>query len=102
MSRIEYHWVDYYAEADWNLRNDFKHPKSFDHRADGDGLVIDLQWQYQLTEHWSFGLQGHYLDWETNHGDDRLFLANGDVLPTQLNQVTWRSVAVNAGLVFLF
>jgi hypothetical protein len=102
MSRVEYHWFDYYAEADWNLRNDFKHPKSFDHRADGDGLVIDLQWQYRLTEHWSFGLQGHYLDWQTDHGDDRLFLANGEVLPTRLNQVTWRSVAMNAGIVYLF
>jgi len=24
--RIEYHWADYLANADWNLRTDFAHP----------------------------------------------------------------------------
>ncbi len=30
-AEIEYHWANYYAKADWNLRSDFAHPKSFEH-----------------------------------------------------------------------
>lgn len=101
-SRIEYHTFDYYAEADWNLRSDFQHPKSFDHRADGDGMVLDLEWIYRITEHISFSVLGHYLEWRTGHGVDRLFLANGDELPTRLNNVTWESMSLSVGLVYNF
>jgi len=101
-SRVEYHSFDYYAEADWNLRSDFQHPKSFDHRANGNGIVLDLEWVYQISEHFSLSVLGHYLEWKTDHGVDRLFLANGDVLPTRLNKVTWESMALNVGLVYNF
>ena len=37
---LEGHSVDYDAEADWNLRTDFAHPKSFEHDAEGDGIIV--------------------------------------------------------------
>ena len=45
----EYHWADYYAEADWNLRDDFMHPKSFEHEADGTGMVVNLGVRLRLN-----------------------------------------------------
>lgn len=39
---VEYHIADYYAEANWNLRTDFQHPKSFEHWANGKGYVTSF------------------------------------------------------------
>ncbi len=99
---LAYHRVAYAAEANWNLRTDFQHPKSFDHRADGTGLVLDLEWDYPIADGWSFGVQGQYQRWRTDPGVDRLFLANGMILPTRLNRVTWRSAALNLSLRYRF
>lgn len=43
---FEYYWADYEGEADWNLRDDFAHPVSFRHDADGTGTVISICLKY--------------------------------------------------------
>lgn len=99
---FEYHWPDYEAEADWNLRSDLAHPKSFEHEADGEGIVLSVDAVFDLDERWSLNLSGDYQDWETDSGDDRTFFADGSVGVTRLNEVNWESYAVMLGVIYNF
>ncbi len=99
---VEAHWADYYAEADWNLIPSFQHPKSFEHEADGTGIVIAADWILGLTQQWdlSFGL--NYMKWSTKAGTDRLFYANGTTVESRLNEVNWDSTAFLMGITYRF
>lgn len=94
---IELHGADYSAEADWNLRDDFAHPVSFRHDADGYGFVASVAAAYSVGDRWSFTLGVDYEDWSTGHGIDRVFLADGTQVATRLNGVDWESSAVTMG-----
>ena len=99
---FEYHWVEYYAEADWNLRDDFVHPVSFEHEANGTGIVWDVQGQYWLNEKWSWIFNGNLQNWETESGSDRTFFTDGSVGLSRLNQVNWDSYALTTGVQYRF
>lgn len=96
---LQYHWAEYYGVADWNLRSDFAHPKSFEHEADGEGMVIAFAF-YRLLEpgRWTGNVTFDYQRWKTDPGVDRLFFANGAIGTTRLNEVTWKSWSVSLGL----
>lgn len=98
----EYHWAVYKAEADWNLRSDFAHPTSFTHRANGEGVVLSAAADLALGERWGAELTYDYADWQTGHGTDRVFFADGAVGVTRLNEVNWRSQAVMLGVTYRF
>lgn len=100
--RFEYHWADYYAEADWNLRSDFAHPKSYEHETDGDGYVITAGLGYQLDEFWTAMVAVDYSKYQTDHGVDRTFYSDGTTAETRLNVVDWDSLSINAGLRYQF
>ena len=102
MFRFEYHWADYLAEANWNLRDDFAHPKSFEHIADGTGVVFTFQGAYDINDHWSISLTGDIQDWETDPGIDRTFFSDGTVIDTRLNVVEWNSFDVMFGTTYRF
>jgi len=95
-----YHNVNYQAEADWNLRSDFAHPKSFEQRADGNGVTLSLSGRSPLGHSkkwfWAFGLD--YGRWQTNAGLDYTYFADGSTALTRLNKVRWESSAINLGL----
>ncbi len=97
---FEYHWADYYAEANWNLRTDFAHPKSFEHVADGNGIVIALDWNVALAENILLSAGIEYRNWSTDHGIDRTFFASGATSETRLNEVNWKSTAFTGAIVF--
>ena len=99
---IEYHWADYSAEADWNLRDDFKHSKSFEHKADGDGWVAGIGLNYALNKQLSVGLSGDYLSWKTDPGISRFYLANGAIVETRLNEVNWESTSLSVNFDWVF
>ena len=90
----EYHWADYYAEADWNLRDDFMHPKSFEHEANGTGIVSNLGVRLRLNSRWSVALGYETEEWSTEEGVDRVFLTDGTIVTTRLNEVNWHSDVV--------
>ena len=94
----EYHWVDYHAEADWNLRDDFQHPKSFEHDADGNGWIIRTGFNFALQRHVALNFNFHYQNWSTADGTDKVFYADGTTAKTRLNEVNWTSYAVGLGL----
>lgn len=100
--RFEYHMADYYGSANWNLRDDFQHPKSFEHIADGRGLVLNLGAAYQLNDHWNLNFNADLQDWQAWEGLDRTFFSDGSVIDTQLNQIKWNSTALMFGASCLY
>ena len=99
---FEYHVIDYYAEADWNLRDDFEHPVSFEHVADGDGFVASINADYKLSNNWSFGGAFDYQDFQTEPGVDRTFMTDGTEPETRLNEVVWSSYALLMSIKYAF
>ncbi|MBI4352516.1 MAG: hypothetical protein HY593_01190, partial [Candidatus Omnitrophica bacterium] len=95
---FEYHWAKYEAEADWNLRGgNLAHPKSFEHSADAEGVVVRAGWAYALNKRWSTRLTLGVQDWETRSGTETTFFGNGTTGNTRLNKVEWDSFEVMAG-----
>jgi hypothetical protein len=99
---FEYHWADYDAEANWNLRTDFAHPKSFEHDADGNGFVVSADWNVFFTKNWALNVNANYQDWDTDSGVERTFFADGTTFDTRLNDVDWDSFAIMLGLTYRF
>ncbi len=100
--RFEYHISDFTADANWNLRSDLGHPKSFEHTADGSGYVIKAGLGYELSPNWNLKLGFDYYNYETDPGVIRFILADGSEAKQRLNVVYWDSFSFNAGLVCLF
>ncbi|WP_419661949.1 uncharacterized protein Dvar_23880 [Desulfosarcina variabilis str. Montpellier] len=98
----EYHWVDYSAEADWNLRSDLQHPVSFSHDADGKGVMLGTMLQFHTHRHWGIRFGMHMVDMTTDAGLDRVFHADGSVSETRLNEVNWQSFTFDVGLSYQF
>ena len=96
---IEYHfYAEYYARANWNLRSDFAHPLSFEHEADGSGVILKGGYKYFLNVRWSLDFNGKYQKWETDPGTDRVFFSDGTMSETPLNEVNWESYALTFGV----
>jgi len=94
--RLEAHRVRYSAQANWNLRSDFAHPVSFEHRADGWGQVLELGWQEVLSRaYWTWGVSIVAQSWRTDPGIDRIFFSDGSVGVARLNEVNWSSSSIN-------
>jgi hypothetical protein len=94
----EYHRVDYDAEANWNLRTDFNHPVSFIHQADGEGWAAGAAIHLALKNRWGIHVGMNLKEMTAGSGLDRTFYADGTVVETRLQDVRWRSVALEAGL----
>jgi hypothetical protein len=94
----EFHWADFHAEADWNLREDFRHPKSFSHDADDEGIRAGGSLDYALTPQLSLGIRGDYQNWNADDGKDKTFFADGAAAITRLNEVRWEAFSASVGL----
>lgn len=99
---FEHHWADYQATADWNLRTDFQHPKSFEHEADGQGDKWTVGLKSRLGRLSTFGIFYEEQRWNTQNGIDRVFLINGQTVATRLNNVDWRSRGLRFEFVIRF
>lgn len=98
----EYHIVELFAEADWNLRSNLAHPVSFEHEAHGNGLVFTLKSIYELSQQWSLVFSGNVQSWQTGDGVDTTYYADGTRGGTRVNEVNWSSYALMFGLRYLF
>jgi hypothetical protein len=106
---FEYHLADYHATADWNLRDDFEHPTSFEHIADGYGYIAGAGIEYAIDRQWSFVLDLDYQRWKAEDGIDRTYiqavyadLYGCSVCDTRLNEVNWDSASAMMGLKYGF
>jgi len=100
--RLEFTLSDFYAEANWNLRSDFAHPKSFAHWASGIGNNIEFRYQYNVSSSFTLWASYRLEDWTTNEGDDVVYFSDGTKAGTQLNEVVWKSTATSAGVSLKF
>ena len=105
--RLELHRPNYSATADWNLRDDFRHPVSFEHKAIGLGGVLELGWQELPSQRdWQWGVDLMIQRWHTGAGTDTTYLnTNYDpscdpycTATTRLNEVNWSSSSLNITL----
>jgi hypothetical protein len=103
LGTLEYHWGNYRADADWNLRNDFAHPVSFRHEADNaSGIVVTFAGRYLFARNWALELTLGYQQWKAKNGIDLTFFADGATGATKLNEVNWESHAATAGVSYIF
>ncbi len=98
--RSEYHFADYNAEADWNLRTDFQHPKSFEHLANGTGLIASINYALKIAPNLSMQIAYTSERWKTKTGIDRVFFSNGTQASTRLNAAHWESNSMSIGLYY--
>lgn len=98
----EYHWFDYRAAGNWNLRQDLDHPKSFEHRTDGTGSCLAAGISIFFNPNWALNLNYNYLSWKTDEGTNRVNFADGTHAKTQLNEVRWKSYALGLAVVYRF
>lgn len=98
----EYHWVDYDAEANWNLRTDFAHALSFSHEAEGNGLVAGATLLFETKNRWAINVGMNVKEMTTDAGLDRIYFANGTTADTLLNEVQWRSFTFETGVSYQF
>jgi hypothetical protein len=97
--RLEHHWADYSAEANWNLRTDLEHPRSFEQEANGTGTVVSLGFlTVPKSSRWSIRVGLDYQRWTTDPGVNQVNFTNGTIITTRLNNVEWKSWALSLGL----
>jgi hypothetical protein len=98
----EYHLVEYFAEANWNLRPNLAKPVSFDHEAKGYGFVLAAKSAYEINQHWALLFSGQFQSFRTEDGVDTVYFVNGSRGGTRLNEVNWDSYALMFGLRYHF
>lgn len=94
----EYHWADYSARANWNLRPEFSHPVSFVHTAKGRGILFSAEATYPVSQEWRVSLSMTLQRWKTGAGIDKTFFSDGSAGYYPLNEVNWRSAAIDLGV----
>lgn len=105
-ARLERHWARYSAQANWNLREEFAHPVSFEHKADGRGWVLELGWREPPSVyHWVWGVTLSLQRWHTGSGVDRTYFVDPDppcngncYVEGRLNEANWSSSSLSLTL----
>jgi hypothetical protein len=100
---LKWHWdASFKAEADWNLRSDFEHPKSFTQTANGQGVSVDAEWLIRITPQCALNLSANYQKWDTDPGRQRYYFTGGSTAVTRLNEVEWESSSYMIGITYQF
>jgi hypothetical protein len=100
---LQWHWnARFKADADWNLRSDFEHPRSFTQNAEGQGVSVNAEWMIRFTPQCALNLSASYQKWETDSGLQRYYLAGGNTAVTRLNGVEWESSRFMIGIAYIF
>ena len=86
-----YYWFDYEGQADWNLRDDFAHPVSFRHDADGEGTQVALGYRFSFNKQWHLSVFYSHVDISTDSGHDTTYFADGTEVDVPFNGASWDS-----------
>jgi hypothetical protein len=97
-----YHQVEYEATADWNLIESFQHPISFEHEAKGYQLDLGIRLNKTLYKKISGYASGNYFKSSTGSGIDYLYLKEGNVVATKLNEVNGGGYRIGVGVAYTF
>lgn len=99
---FEYHRIQYEGVGNWNLRTDFAHPKSFEHLADGYGIVSKAGADFAINRNWLITADFGYQYWTTDNGTDQTFLSGGGSTIQPFNGANLKSYSVMAGATYRF
>ncbi len=102
MASVEYHYMNYEADADWNLRSGLAHPVSFEHDSNGDGFNASISYRYTPNPKWFWTVGYRYSKFEADAGDNIRHLASGEERIIRVNEAEWESHAVMVGLGYRF
>ncbi len=91
-------WTRFKATADWNLREEFVHPRSFIHTGDGDGYQFSLTYSYPISKHLDLYSTATYRKVKIENGYDQIFLVDGQSFVTTLNEVNEDVKSLRVGL----
>jgi Protochlamydia outer membrane protein len=100
--QYQYLDVDMSSEANWNLRDDFAHPRSYTHKGDGDGYTITLGYTLPITNALDISLSYQYRKIKIKDGYDRTFFSDGGSSATRLNESTFKSNVLKFELNIIF
>lgn len=95
---LDYHQVNYHAEANWNLIDEFKHPVSFSHIAKGFGLTTNLKLLYRINKNIAPFINFDLCYWSTGAGIDELYYEDGRIARTRLIDVSRNGYDLGLGL----
>ena len=99
--RGEYHDLSYYADADWNLREDFKHDPSYEHESDNaSARKLALKYTYAPDSRYEFSVDVSHIEREASDGVDTTYFSNGNVGTTKLNEVEQTTQTLRLGLTY--
>jgi len=97
--RGEYQYLDYYAEAIWNLRTDLRQDPSFEHEAEGNGILLSAEYAYALDVDYELTLDASYHMREAEDGTSTGYRTTGaPPAVQQLNEVNDKSYALRLGI----
>jgi len=107
MINAEYHRADYYAEANWNLREDLAHPVSFKHWTQGYGVIVSMAFRRAVAEHWDLVARMEAQKWRGRAGVDTLYTIDTTTkvlqpTATRLNEVNWQSLSAGVAAIYHF
>lgn len=100
---IKWHhsWLNYYAEANWNKRDEFQHPVSFYHEGQGIEDLLVLSFLTRLDKNWTMELSHTVRQGIVQNGLDvanmkpNLLIPKDHQLSTLLRDVEWSSAATS-------
>lgn len=98
----EYHWADYSAHANWNMRSEFSHPVSFVHNAKGNGVLLAAGATYLVRKDLIANISIEAQQWSTGAGISKTYYQDGSVHDSLLNEVNWESTTYNFGITQCF
>lgn len=97
-TRFSYAQRKYTGVADWNLIDEFAHPVSFRHQANGYQNQIDLQVNFQVVPKISLFIKGYYIHAETGAGTDQLFFNDGRTVQSRFNGAVNNTKEIGIGI----
>lgn len=99
---VRYHFFEYKAAANWNLRKEFAHPLSFEHLINAEAWEGSLAVFYKFNKHYSFKLFYNNLLAKGKDGTDLTYFNDNNVGAYFLNEVNWHSKQYGVGLGYKF
>lgn len=103
----EYHWANFTAKANWNLRSNLAHPLSFKQTSQGAGFIVSLALSHTLTKSWDVLARFELQNWRTDPGIDTQYAVDPitkAVQPTatRMNEVNWQSLSAGVAAIYYF
>ncbi|WP_341832444.1 hypothetical protein AACH28_05420 [Sphingobacterium thalpophilum] len=97
---ISFSMLNYSADADWNLFENYQHPRSFSHSANGYSFHNVLEFSKSIYSYFDlFLLTGLRID-NTRKGVDQLFYKSGAIDITQFNGANLTAFNIALGCKF--